>query len=830
MNQEFEYIAALQDFSKSLKYFTDSIKNQVINENKTFKDSISSTKDQAKMMMEMAEELKVISATTASTKTNTEEILDIVKGIKQEKKSGILDKLSGAKDKAKSMAEGIKSVALMAGAILAVGAAFKIIGDVDFKSVLALSVALPLMAMAFNHVGESTTSIGDSLIIAGSIVIMSMGIAIAGVILSDIPELSFMQLVSAVGVAAAVGVAGYLLGMAAEKIGTKGIAAIYLIAPALPLIAWGIAKAAEELSDIKPVTTSTIISAAGVGIAMGLALIPLAYAGKIIGNDINSLFKLAVIMPVIAGAIYLSALALENTPEVDVFKTISSTLGITVSIVIFGAGIWALDKLGINVGTALKGSVSMAILAGGIMAVSHIIALGNYTNQPSLEWGLSVGLVLLGGGLIATALTYMGGLGVIIPGTIAMLAVAAGVMAASHILAFGDYGTYPSLEWAQGVGLSMGAFGLAAVALGFVMMTGVGAVALGFGILGMAGIAAGLVAVSAIIGTGNYTGGPSVEWATGVGMALKGFTDAVSAVSPSGWDLISGNTMQDKINALVQIGAALPMIAAVISKGNYSGGPTADWGIGVGAAIAGFANATASMEDIDLDELPTLLLSLMPIANLMKYFGATLSSAKFDNYPSVDWVDGIKTFIEEFTELDMVDNAENSAKQILSLTKSYLLLAGSINVLGKALSTITAAPDLTGIYGGLVTLSLIDGDKLSATLDVLNGKKDEFQNVLSMIQAQSSVKIDESTFAFNKDKNTTPQQQPKSSTSLGPASVSSGPVVKALPKPNAVPAQPDKQEKLLNQLVTLMGQMNNVLGEIADNTSQKIHESNIISN
>jgi hypothetical protein len=139
---------------------------------------------------EMAEELKVVSATVSATKSNTEQILEIVKGIKQEKKSGIRDKQSGAKDKTKSLAEGIKTISLMAGAILAVGTAFKIVGDVDFDSVIALSVALPLVAIAFNKVGETTSNPKQALNISLSMIMMSAGIAASGAIISFMPSLS----------------------------------------------------------------------------------------------------------------------------------------------------------------------------------------------------------------------------------------------------------------------------------------------------------------------------------------------------------------------------------------------------------------------------------------------------------------------------------------------------------------------------------------------------------------------------------------------------------------------------------------------------------------
>jgi hypothetical protein len=360
----------------------------------------------------------------------------------------------------------------------------------------------------------------------------------------------------------------------------------------------------------------------------------------------------------------------------------------------------------------------------------------------------------------------------LLAGVAGIAGIAACIVATAAILGTGTFTGGPTLEWAKAVGMSMGSFGIAAIGLGAVMLTGVGAVALGVGLGAMTGIANGLVEISNIISKGNYTSGPTPAWASGTGMALKAFTDAVSAISPSGWDLIGGTSMDEKIAAITKIGSALPMLGNLISAGTYT------------------------------------------------------------NSPSVTWVSGMMKFMEGFSKLDMVDDAEDAAKQIKLLASSYMTLAGSINVLGTSLQSIKTAPDLTGIYGGLVTLSLIDSDKLEDTLDTLDSKKSEFKNVLSMIQAQSSVKIDESTFAFNKDNNSKSSAS-NSSTQTGTSfksALNNIAPVKAQPKTIAPVVKPDRQEMLLSSLVQLMGQMNSVLNEIADNTSEKIHGSDIITN
>jgi hypothetical protein len=1028
INPEFQYVAALQDFSKSLKYFIDSVKSQVENENKNFKDSISATQEQAKMMMEMAEELKVVSQTTAATKTNTEQILDIVKGIKQEKKKGIWDKLSSAKDKTKSMAEGIKTISLMAGAILAVGTAFKIVGEVDFKSVLALAVALPLVATAFNTIGETSQDPKDSAKTALSMIIMSVGVAASGAIMSMMPSLSFQQMISVVAVSVAMGISMYALAEAADEIGSNKIKSLYAMIPALPLVAGAIVLSGMALSQMPTVGFQQFVSAAGVGLAMGISMIPLAYAADAVKGRVGNMYALTALMPIIAGAIYASALILENVPEIDVAKTIKTSIGVTASLVIFGAGVWAFDKmginmsnavkgigsmiivaggiyatalilqdvpeidvakiiktslgaaaslvifgagiwvfdkLGINLSSAIKGVATMSVVAGGIWAVSHILANADYTGAPPLEWSLNTGVALLGAGLLAAGMGML--IGQIIPGVFAMTAVAGGIWAVSQILSAGDYSNGPSLDWALGTGAALGGFGIGAIGLGIVMLTGVGAIALVAGIGAMTMVAGGLVATAAIIKKGDFTGGPSIEWSRGVGMALMTFANTLSALNPGIVDMLFGATMESRIKSVVSLGDALKQVSFKVKGGDYTGGPSKEWSEGVGMALMLFANAlneikpniferllgdtmegnmaglitmggalhsigvavgsdnsvysggpdkrwaegvglslaafagalenikpgffdsllgdtlqsqvdgmitiagalpkigmaigkdtsmytggpskawaegvggsvtafAAAMvafsdEGMDTEDITDMIPTIMALAPLMAYFGKTMNGVKFDNYPSEEWVSGITKFMDSFSELDMVDDAADAAKQIMLLSRSYISLAGSIGLLGKSLQTVKTAPDLTGIYGGLVTLSLIDSDNLESTLTTLNDKKDEFQSVLSMIQAQSSVKIDENTFAFNKDKSeaksntATNNQASVKTTSSAPATV------KAQPKPAASSDnKPDKQEKLLNQLVQLMGQMNGVLGEIADNTSQKIHESSVISN
>src|ERR1039457_6521459 len=120
-DKEFQYISALQDFNKSVEYLIKAIQAQVAKK-QDFKSSVADTAEQFKQMATMAEQLTVIVENTASTKDDTKKILQVVEGLKKQKKTGIWDKLS-PKDKTKGVGEGIKSIVLMAAGILAIGTA-----------------------------------------------------------------------------------------------------------------------------------------------------------------------------------------------------------------------------------------------------------------------------------------------------------------------------------------------------------------------------------------------------------------------------------------------------------------------------------------------------------------------------------------------------------------------------------------------------------------------------------------------------------------------------------------------------------------------------------
>src|SRR5690606_11781264 len=115
------------------------------------------------------------------------------------------------------------------------------------------------------------------------------------------------------------------------------------------------------------------------------------------------------------------------------------------------------------------------------------------------------------------------------------------------------------INWALGVGASMAGFSVGMVALGAIMLTGIGAIALLAGIGAVAGVAGTIVAVSHILKKGSYTDNfPSLAWAVGSGAALSGFAIAMGVAGIGSaianlFDFLGGDSIEDIAHKVVNV-------------------------------------------------------------------------------------------------------------------------------------------------------------------------------------------------------------------------------------------------------------------------------------
>ena len=227
-----KYIIALENFTNALGEVVKTLKEQ----QKTNKsDSINEfLKAPMNELVNVVKDLKKVTQKGfKDVKTDNQKILKKIDGIKQQKESGMFGQISDKnKDK---IVDGIKVVVLIAAGVLALGLAFKIIGKVDFLSVIALSAGMLLMAVTFVKISElKGLKIGEMFNISAILPIMALGLLASGIILSLFPAIGFAQGMSMILVGATMGVAALLLLSSLDKI--KNISDNWTTIAALPIM------------------------------------------------------------------------------------------------------------------------------------------------------------------------------------------------------------------------------------------------------------------------------------------------------------------------------------------------------------------------------------------------------------------------------------------------------------------------------------------------------------------------------------------------------------------------------------------------------------------
>ena len=183
---------------------------------------------------------------------------------------------------------------------------------------------------------------------------------------------------------------------------------------------------------------------------------------------------------------------------------------------------------------------------------------------------------------------------------------------------------------------------------GSLAATGFGILVIAAGILSMLAVAGGLVDASHILAGGNYTGGPTVEWAKGVGLALTAFTSAIGMLSPGLFEMLFGETLDHKIESIVKIGGALRDVAAVIKGGSYTGGPSKEWSEGVGIALMTFANALNAIkpnvfESLLGDTVDQNIASIIKLGEALPRIGLAVGkdTSMYTGGPDKRWAEGV---------------------------------------------------------------------------------------------------------------------------------------------------------------------------------------------
>jgi hypothetical protein len=520
----------------------------------------------------------------------------------------------------------------------------------------AIGLSMYFIVQALDKSKMERKHVAQLLLLPIMVPALALGLVIASVILKGIQPLSFMQMISAIFVAVTIGVLVYLMHPMIEKMKSFTLGQVLLAGALVAALATGLVAASWILVNMKFFTIRQSIDLIVTSLAIGLAVLfltPAVYILKKIHKD--EMQKAARNIIIAAGAIMISSLIL-NLGTYENYPDWQWSFGAGLSIIAFGGIVWALNKMGLtkDYKSILFGGLAIIAISAVIMISSLILSIGKYDEYPSIGWAFGVGLSLIafGGAMmeLGDLILATGGIaaGAMAIGALATLLVTGAIVAVSYILGLGDYGNYPDSEWAKGVGLSMILFGGAMMILG--VIGPLGFIVLGIGALATMIVAGTVVAVASILSSGDYTGGPTMEWALGTGALLMavGLTSVLfAALLPL--LLLGGFGMRRVAQSIVDV-------AKILAEGDYTRGPTKKWAEGVGGAIMAFAKGIATLREAGglfgrLFGGGDQSQKIIQIAEAMKIANIILGSVPWsDNYPSKEWSKGVGGAIMAFAD------------------------------------------------------------------------------------------------------------------------------------------------------------------------------------
>ena len=766
MSKESDFVESLQGFSESLENLVELLKEQNKDNPAEVFGKLVESFDSS--ISTIAQDIVNIKEDVQNINNNTDKILTAVKNQNEAKETGMMGEMESKSSKDK-VTGAIKTVILIAAGVLAIGMAFKIVGDVDFKSVVALGMGIMFTAYAFAKVASITDDKGKAIDlkraagVAGIMLIMSGAIAVSGLILSYMPTLNFLTLLTVIGIGLGLGIATYLILKAVGQLSMKQIGMAALVPTLLPLISFGIVASSFILIETKMVSGAQILTAIGVSLAMGIVLFTVGKVAQSLKNaKISDILMVGVIMPIMAIGVVLSSIILQHTQPVDFKKALMAGLVIGAVTLAMVPTIYLLKKAGMLNPKAildlLVGVVAIVLISAAIMLSSHILALGNYSKYPNFKWAAGVGLALLTFTIpimvvgLMIAASFGLGLIALAAGIGGVLLMAGAIVAASHILAEGNYSSYPTIEWAGGVGGSIMAFASAlAIQTGLSIISGFfggGDVDLGAFIkkISRAIVEAGKIFSEAgdYWQAGNF---PGIEWAGGVGGSIMAFAKALqiqeeinSGLFSSG-DVDLGAFIKKISRAIIDAGTEFSGTEGLWNEGTY---PSKEWAGGVGGSILAFAQAINALKeagiDVDADDLKDndgAVAVMLGLTRGIIEVGRVFSKESKPEYwnldmiPGKDWVSNISNMLESLSNENSQDNFSKMVSSMQRLARirfsnmSYIwYLSMSVRHLSKTLEEFNTEKieKIMKLGAGFQLISLVDSDGLEDVLDTIEDK------------------------------------------------------------------------------------------------------------
>lgn len=680
-----QLLAALDNLSIALEMLSDSL-----NKSKEAKSPTAT----AMQSGNFGEQLKEINKGIRELKDDNKKILDnqqtIIK-LQKEKKDKSMNVFEGAgkENNKKMLKDGVSAIVLIAGAVLAIGLAFKLIGTVDWKSVLAISVALPMIAFAFEKIAKiKDLTPGKVLMVSLSVIGLSIAIMLSSRVLSLVTPISPFQALTVVFIAVAFGAAAYGLGnllMAFKDINAKDAFKASLVLP-IVLLAVSVAIAASSvvLQAVQPIGLYQALTVVLIAAAFGVVSYGL---GKLISafKDIDPATALvaSVMMPIVLVALSYAIVGaswyFSLIKPIGLFQALTAILISATFVVLAYAvkplmkGVEGVTGKQIGMGTLVLLALTAAVVgASWLMMGLKPVSFSTIAKFLFLSISLSASVVVLA--LAVKVINKLGSPEDYIKGGASIVIMATTIMISSWMISKGNYGNYPGLFWTLFSGLAIAAFALVnwlVIKLGNVKDYIQGG-------MSIVVIATTIMITSYLISAGNYSNYPPLMWSIGTVISIGLFGIAAVLLG----SFLMNPTFYMGLAVIVVIAATIVAVSYILNAGKYDKYPTLGWSLGVGSTLGLFGIAAVLLGTQVMNPFFYLGLGMIGIVALaIIAIDRIFQMGSYKVYPPDEWVNPTMMLIGKFALMTAVLAL---AFPFIALgTASILLIVGIIYLIDK---------------------------------------------------------------------------------------------------------------------------------------------------
>ena len=643
-------LAALGNLSIALQEISDSL----VDINKT-KEASSSSIVEAFKSLDITEQLKSIDDGVKKIQEDNKQIVKTQKQILSQVSkptSNIESGLISTKD-SKGIKDGVSLILLIAGGVLAIGLAFKLISTVDFKSVISLSLAMPLIAFSFEKVSKIKSDIRSLSIANLGLVIMAGSIVIVSKILSFVNTVSIDKLGTTLLIAGAF----ILLSLSINKISKNAeginIKDVWKLPIILLAASIAIASSSWILQWIKPIGFNQLLTAIMISSAFAVLSFGIGRLVKSMDKiDLKGVALLPLVLVGVSLAITGSSYILSKIVPISFSQALTTILiAATFTILSYGLPrvVDAISKIKLKDVPSIP--LVLIAMSAAILGSSYLFA-----KVQSVPFGTLINIALQSIALTVVAISIgfamwaLDKLGIspskALLGGISMVIIATTLMATSLIISLGEYKSYPSLSWSLSVAASMLVFGAGMAIIG---ISTIGLPALVIGGIGILIIAGTIIATDKILSNGEYNVYPPFSWILGVGSSLASFGIVMAAAS-FGIVALSIGYFSIKLiaNAIVET-------SDILSRGIFTGGPSLLWALGTSALLTTFGMSMMVLGGFIGGTLGLGYVAVLAGKSALKIIAQSivdasfiLSSGNYKSGPTKEWAESIGLSIGAF--------------------------------------------------------------------------------------------------------------------------------------------------------------------------------------